>query len=349
MPPQGEQRLSSRNVGFRTSRAVAGARARNGAHTMPGAHRHADGGILPKIIIVAFRILHSEARSILSETSGFIAQAGFTHSLSPARNCTFACTYCYVPTMRIYAGLQPEDWLHWGRFTTFKTNAPELLRRALRPNQVIYCSPLVDPYQPAEQTECLMPRLLDVLIERPPRVFALQTRGPLILRDLVRLSALAARTTLRVSFSITTDREEVRRFYEPRCAPIPERLAVVRRLREAGIDVYATLAPLLPCDPRALVDLALAVSDRDLIGDPFHIRATKKSGATTREAARRISAVRGFDAWHEPGFQREIVEIMRARAAAGGRRFGVGAEAFAWLASPGGHYEHCEYSGIARN
>jgi DNA repair photolyase len=281
---------------------------------------------------VSFQILHSEAKSILSQTSGFIAQAGFTHSLSPARNCTFACTYCYVPTMRIYAGLKRDDWLHWGRFTTFKANAAELLRQSLGPAQVIYCSPLVDPYQPAEEAEAMMPRLLDVLIERPPRVFTLQTRGPLVLRDLARLTELARRTTVRVSFSITTDREDVRKLYEPLCAPIPERLEVIRAIRDAGIETYATLAPLLPCDPRALVDLALAATDRDLIGDPFHIRATKKSGATTREAARRISSVRGFDDWHDPAFQSETVHIMQERARAAGRRFAVGPEAFAWLA-----------------
>jgi DNA repair photolyase len=77
----------------------------------------------------------SVARHILSKTSGFIAQAGFTHSLTPARNCTFACTYCYVPTMRVRAGLQPEDWRRWGQFTTFKANAAELLERELRRGQ----------------------------------------------------------------------------------------------------------------------------------------------------------------------------------------------------------------------
>ena len=131
-----------------------------------------------------FRFYKREAGSILSATSGFIAEAGFTHSLTPARNCTFGCSYCYVPTMRIYGGLKPEDWRHWGQFTTFKNNAPELLRRQLREDQVIYCSPLVDPYQPAEESEQLMPRILDELLARPPKVFVIQTRGPLIVRDL---------------------------------------------------------------------------------------------------------------------------------------------------------------------
>src|SRR5438094_9434187 len=126
--------------------------------------------------VVAFAIFHADAKSILSATSGYIAQAGFTHSLTPARNCGYGCTYCYVPTMGIYGGLKPEDWRHWGHFTTFKSNAPELLGRALRAHQVIYCSPLVDPYQPAEASESMMPRLLDAFLDRPPRVLAIQTR-----------------------------------------------------------------------------------------------------------------------------------------------------------------------------
>src|SRR2546426_2927488 len=206
---------------------------------------------------VAFAIFHADAKSILSETCGFIAQAGFTHSLTPARNCGFSCSYCYVPTMGIYGGLRPEDWRRWGQFTTFKANAPELLARSLRPDQVIYCSPLVDPYQPAEASEQMMPRLLDAFLARPPRLLAIQTRGPLILRDVGKLSDLATRTTLRVSFSLTTDREEIRRLYEPLCAPLNERLQAIRELRASGIETYATLAPLLPCNPDKLMDLAM--------------------------------------------------------------------------------------------
>ena len=178
-----------------------------------------------------------------------------------------------------------------------------------------------------------MPRLLDELIAHPPRVFAIQTRGPLILRDLERLETLAERTTLRVSFSITTDNDDVRRLYEPHCAPIAERVQTVRRLRAAGIAVYATLAPLLPCNPQALIGLALDATDGDIIGDPFHVRAVKKCGATTREAGEHISRVQGFTQWHDPAFQAEVVDRMRHHVAAAGRRFATGPEAFSWLAS----------------
>jgi DNA repair photolyase len=279
-----------------------------------------------------FHVFETEASSILSPTSGFIAEAGFTHSLTPARNCTFGCSYCYVPTMRVYGGLKPQDWSRWGQFTTFKSNAPALLRRQLRPEQVIYCSPLVDPYQPAEETQRLMPQILDELLEQPPKVFVIQTRGPLILRDLDQLIELSRRTSLRVSFSVTTNREEIRRLYEPHCATIDQRIDTVRQLRKAGIETFATLAPLLPCDPEELAALALDATRSDIIVDPLHIRAVKPRGATTREAAFAISRRHDFSAWLEPEFQSEVIARIGRTVKQAGRRFASGTEGFGWLA-----------------
>ena len=277
----------------------------------------------------------AHARSILSPTNGFIAGAGFTHSLTPARNCTYGCLYCYVPTMRIYGGLQPEDWRRWGQFTTFKDNAAGLLRKRLRPDQRIYCSPVTDPYQPAEAARELMPEILEALAERPPLVLALQTRGPLITRDIALLRELAGRTTLRVSFSLTTDREDVRRRYEPRCEPIEERLEAMRALRDAGLRVHATLAPILPCDPERLAALALEATDLDVIADPLHVRATKPRGATTRAVADTLGRRLGHERWFDPAFQAEALERIEAVVARAGRRLGVGPAGFAWLARPG--------------
>jgi len=196
----------------------------------------------------------------------------------------------------------------------------------------IYCSPLVDPYQPAEAEEQMMPRILDALIEAPPRVFTIQTRGPLILRDLDRLLVLSRRTKLRVSFSITTNREEIRRLYEPLCAGFEERLDVVRALRGAGIETYATLAPLLPCDPEELARRALDAACRDLIGDPLHIRATKRHGATTREAAFKISAVHQHGDYLDAAHQARVVERIGNVARASGFTFTTGPRGFAKLA-----------------
>jgi DNA repair photolyase len=234
--------------------------------------------------------------------------------------------------MRVYGGLKPRDWSHWGQFTTFKSNAPILLRRQLHRSQVIYCSPLVDPYQPAEETQRVMPQILDELLARPPRVFVIQTRGILILRDLAQLVELSRGTSLRVSFSITTNREEIRKLYEPHCPTIAERMYAVQRLREAGIQTYATLAPLLPCDPEELAGMALNATCSDIIGDPLHIRSVKPRGATTRAAAFAISRRHDFSAWLEPEFQAEVTERIGGTVSRAGRRFATGTEGFGWLA-----------------
>lgn len=277
-------------------------------------------------------VYQTEARSILSATSGFIREAGFTHSLSPARNCTFGCTYCYVPTMGIYGGLKPEDWKRWGQFTTVKHNAAQLLRKELRPGQIIYCSPLVDPYQPAEASACVMPAVLDAVGAKPPARFVIQTRSALILRDLDRLRALSLRTEIRVSFSVTTDDDAIRRLYEPHCEPLSTRLDAIARLRAAGLRVHATLAPLLPCDPESLARQALAVTDRDLIGDALHVRGVKPRGATTREAAHRIAAKHpGHEKWFESQFVSGVYDTIAGVAKPAGLRFVAGAAGFRLL------------------
>jgi DNA repair photolyase len=281
---------------------------------------------------VAFHIYEAAAQSILSPVSGFLAEAGFTHSLTPARNCTFGCLYCYVPTMRVQGGLQKDDWLHWGEFTTFKSNAGELLARSLRPGQVIYCSPLTDPWQPAEATKQLMPRVLEAVIASPPKAFIIQTRGPLILRDLNLLTTLKERTSLRVSFSVTTNRDDVRRIFEPHCAPIEERWRTIQLLSDAGIETSVALAPILPCDPEVLVDQAIACSRGPLVADPFHVRSLKPFGATTRTAAATICERHGWSDWLQPAFQNETLDRMKMHAQAADRVFGHGPSGFGLLA-----------------
>jgi DNA repair photolyase len=233
--------------------------------------------------------------------------------------------------MRVQGGLQREDWLHWGEFTTFKTNAADLLRRSLRPNHVIYCSPLTDPYQPAEATMRLMPGILEAVIASPPSAFVIQTRGPLILRDLELLRTLGSRTQLRVSFSVTTNRDDVRQIFEPHCAPIVERWRAIQLLTDAGIGTSVALAPILPCDPELLVRLAVACSNGPLVADPFHVRSVKKSGATTRTPAVAICRHHNWAEWLDPAFQNGILKRMTHQAHIMNSRFGHGPAGFGFL------------------
>jgi DNA repair photolyase len=136
-------------------------------------------------------------------------------------------------------------------------------------------------------------------------------------------------TQVRISFSLTTDREDVRRHYEPHCESLEERLGSMAALRDAGLQVSATLAPLLPCDPERLARLACEATAGDLIGDPLHVRATKKHGATTRQAAFRIADHHpGHGLWFDPEFQNEAVRRIDAVAAGYNRKFLTGPAGF---------------------
>lgn len=234
--------------------------------------------------------------------------------------------------MGIYGGLLPEDWKRWGQFTTLKTNAAELIARSTTGGQVIYCSPLVDPYQPAERLHPLMPGILETIARKPPRVFVIQTRGPLIMRDQCWLHELAKVTKLRISFSVTTDRDDVRRRYEPRCESNEIRLEAIQALRDAGFEVYATLAPLLPCNPERLAQMAIDASRRRLIGDPLHVRESKPHGATTRRAALDIARRYGECEWFSPAYQEQALHRIACAAKQAGYEFEAGPRGFGWLA-----------------
>jgi hypothetical protein len=93
-----------------------------------------------------------------------------------------------------------------------------------------------------------------------------------------------------------------------------------------------SLAPLLPCDPEELALRAIEASGRDLIGDPLHVRSVKPQGATTRDAALRVSESHQHQSWHDPMFQMHVVERIQAAARSLGHAFVTGPQGFAALA-----------------
>jgi DNA repair photolyase len=103
-------------------------------------------------------------------------------------------------------------------------------------------------------------------------------------------------------------------------------------LRQAGITTFATLAPILPCDPEELAAMALEATDEDIIGDALHVRSVKARGATTREAAHAISRKQGLSEWLDGEFQNAVVERIGSTVRRAGRRFATGTEGFGWLA-----------------
>jgi hypothetical protein len=77
---------------------------------------------------------------------------------------------------------------------------------------------------------------------------------------------------------------------------------------------------------------AIEASGRDLIGDPLHIRSAKPRGATTRDAAFRVSAANDHQEWLDPGFQDDVVERIKRTVRSRGHNFAIGPSGFATLA-----------------
>ncbi|HLZ71594.1 MAG TPA: radical SAM protein [Dehalococcoidia bacterium] len=248
-----------------------------------------------------------QARSILTKTGGFLDS--FDYSLNPYRGCAFGCGYCYAASW-VYDTAERE---RWGRWLQAKTNAAALLAKAAARGKLagarIFMSSVTDPYQPQEKHAGITRACLEVLAANPPALLFLQTRSPLVTRDIDLLRRLGS--SVLVGMSITTDREEVRRALEPACAPIAARVAAVRAVREAGIPTIASVAPLLPCDPDGLAALLDGAVDSVVVST---FRDDGGAGAKTRPAAYALLHERGWaPAWLAEGYERPVVAALRRR------------------------------------
>lgn len=207
------------------------------------------------------------ARRLLNPASGFLE--GYSHTLNPYVGCAFACSYCYVREMPV-AKFRAEPWGSW---VDAKEGAADLLRKELKAAKrkgpvTIFMSSATDPYQPLEYATRLTRSLLEVMTEAPPDFVFVQTRCPLVTRDIDLLRLLAAEGRVRVSVTVETDLEPIRRAFAPAAPPIAARVRALRQLREAGVPTQAAVAPLLPSSERLPAMLA-EVADRICIDDYF--------------------------------------------------------------------------------
>jgi len=210
-----------------------------------------------------------QAKSILNPTGGFLAS--YTHSLNAYQGCAFgknSCPYCYVRAMPI----QRFSGKPWGEWVKAKVNAPELLRRELEAAKRkglfgglrIFMSTATDPYQGAEARLKLTRGILEVFAASGDfGLLVVQTRSPMIERDIDVLQQLGSRAA--VSFTIETNREDVRRQITPASPSVERRLATLERLTSAGLKTQAAISPVLPCDAAVFADLIAARATRAVV------------------------------------------------------------------------------------
>lgn len=180
------------------------------------------------------------ARSILTRPTGF---AGFyDYSLNPYAGCTFGCSYCYAAAF----ARDPRLAATWGRWVHVKENALALLaKRRKRPivDETIFLSTVTDPYQPVEKELGLTRAVLVELLRYHRARVVVQTRSPLITRD---IDLLRAFEFAQVNMTVTTDDDAIRRRFEPTCSSIDQRLDAITEVAAAGVPAGVTMTPLLP-------------------------------------------------------------------------------------------------------
>lgn len=195
--------------------------------------------------------------------------------INPYVGCMIACPFCYVIDRADFSrGLEGLPRLPWGHHLDVKINAASVLRGEVAGlgRGLVRMSPiLTDPYQSIERRYRITRQCLEVLAETEIAPVVL-TRAPRILDD---LDLLRAFPRALVGFSIPTDRDEMRRIFEPNADPIEERFAALRELHAAGVRTFAVIQPMLPMDPDRLVgNIAPYVRavrlDRLYFGDRIH-------------------------------------------------------------------------------
>src|SRR5467141_2782313 len=180
----------------------------------------------------------------------------FEWTINPYRGCEFACKYCYARYTHEYMEL---DGSEFEKKIYVKKDAAPLLAYDIsrkysyasersggeRPEHIAIGT-ATDPYQPAEREHGVTRACLEELAKREGLSISVITKSNQIVRDIDLFKKIAERSELSLNITITTLRPKLARLLEPR-APRPDlRIAAVRQLREAGLAVGVSAAPLIP-------------------------------------------------------------------------------------------------------
>jgi DNA repair photolyase len=218
-------------------------------------------------------VIHVEAKnvySILSPTTGFLTRCGFDYSLNTAIGCAFGCSYCYAAA---FTQSQAPKGAEWGQWTRFKRNAGDLIAKAESlAEKWVYMSSVTDPYQPHERTHGVTRAVLQKLLEHH-RGFGLvvQTRSPLVVRDIVLYQSLSKIATVQINLTISTDDDAIRKAFEPTCPSIEQRFSALEQLKDAGLEVAVTVTPMLPIgDVDAFAKRLAGIHPKLVVIQQFH-------------------------------------------------------------------------------
>ncbi len=194
------------------------------------------------------------AKSILNRCDS--DRVPFEWTINPYRGCEFACKYCYARYTHEYMEI---DGGEFEKKIFVKQDAAGLLARDVNQKysyeskssgytqaEHIAIGTATDPYQPAEKEYGVTRACLEELAKREGLSISIITKSDQVVRDIDILKIIAAKSALSINVTVTTLKPRLARLLEPR-APRPDlRLAAIKKLREAGLNVGVSASPLVP-------------------------------------------------------------------------------------------------------
>lgn len=181
-----------------------------------------------------------KAKTILTKVSYGKEWYGIDYNMNLYRGCSHGCIYCDSRS-ECY---QIEDFDHVKK----KAQALAILEQELqrkRKKGIIGMGSMSDPYNPAEVTEQLTRGALQLIAHYGFGV-AIDTKSPLILRDLDILKKINQKNQVIVKLTITTPEDHLSKIIEPYVASSSKRFETIKILRQNNIFTGIMLNPVLP-------------------------------------------------------------------------------------------------------
>lgn len=234
-----------------------------------------------------------QSRTILTRASGYLRNV-CSHSLQPYKGCALGSSLCGVGCYARHQRFATRG-REWGTFLDVKTNAAELYLKQydrekawVKRHQsefVIFMSSSTEPFPPAEKSLGVTGQLLKSMIARPPDGVIVQTHSPLVADHANELVELSFRCNLRVHLSIECDTDRLPGLPGP-FSSVARRMDAAQQLKEAGLNVVVTVAPLLPMrDPFAFFKKLTEVADAVVIDHFLGGGDGSTNGSRTRRTA----------------------------------------------------------------
>ncbi len=274
-------------------------------------------------------LAHPCKRGALSKACGYIAYKGRIHyTCNPYYGCLYDCKYCYVPKSFAFKhSITGRD--NWGKWIVQKPNFPDVLARELEAlarrrvlgDVTVRLSSISDPFPPIEPTYRLTRRVLEAMRDATPKWIYIQTKSPQVLDMIDVLKEM--KTHVVVGVTITSDRDDVLKAFEPNAPPLEKRIQMLRILKDEGLHTEAVVAPLLPQDPARLAALLDPEVDRVVIKT---VLDDGKNGKNLRPGAVKLLEDHGWSFALKEDFHASALDAYRGIL--GESRVGVGKEDF---------------------